>query len=65
MAKQLEKGDYVKHKSKEINGGAPMSVEDLNISQVLCSHFISHNGAMKTEWFDLQEVEEVVYGEDN
>jgi len=54
-------GKYVKHIDNSINGGLEMSVEDISIvndeiAKVLCSHFTSHEGQMKSEWFDIKDL---------
>lgn len=63
MNRKFRKGNYVRHKNLSINAAVPMSIEDITEKQVKCSHFTSHKGEMKTEWFDKTDLELVVYGE--
>lgn len=61
MENRIEIGKDVKHKNICINGGLEMSVEDVfkvngEVVKVLCSHFTSFEGQMKSEWFSVKDV---------
>lgn len=57
MNKNIEAGDYVKHKNPVINGGLRMTVEDVNDDSAECSHFVGAEASHKVEWFKFEDLE--------
>lgn len=58
-------GDNVRHKTKFLNGNAPMTVSKLADNQALCDHFEPNEEGgttHKQSWFPVEELDKVIYG---
>lgn len=58
-------GDYVRHKTKLLNGNMPMNISELKNDQALCNHFDPNDEGgttHKQSWFPVEELDKIIYG---
>ena len=58
IIKKLKKGDYVRHIIPTINGNFPMTIEQIDESELngRCSHLIGVDQKHQTDWFPLSDL---------
>ena len=59
----IKTGDQVKHKHQIINGGLAMNVLEIENEQALCDYFEGVEMIDKQKWFDIKDLEIVIYGD--
>ena len=59
----VNEGDKVKHKRLFVNGGLAMSVLEITDSKALCDFFEGADIVNKQEWFDIEDLEVIIYGD--
>lgn len=55
-------GDKVRHKTKLLNGNAPMNLSKLKNNQALCDHFEPNEEGgttHKQSWFPIEELDKI------
>jgi uncharacterized protein YodC (DUF2158 family) len=57
IEQNIETGDYVRHKSRIINGGLQMTVQDVEGTNAKCTHFAGEDMIATDEWFPFEQLE--------
>jgi len=58
----FKQGDFVRHKTRILNGGIPMTVIEVGGQHAKCSFICGSEGDHKEEWFSFDELVVVKYG---
>ena len=59
---RIQVGDYVRHRTKLLNGGVPMPVVATDGQKAKCSFFEGSESIHLEEWFDIDELTVVNFG---